>query len=127
MGWQFRDIFGSKKKLGNIPSIVFDRENEDLGLVKPDEVTKTVFTVKNEGSATLEIGTISTSCTCTSAEIGEKSIEPGESTELTVTFDPTVHEEPKDKFKRTVFIETNDPNIPEAEVFIWVDIDESQK
>lgn len=96
-------------------------------MVSPTEVTKTVFTVKNEGEATLEIGTISTSCTCTSAEVEENNIEPGESTTLTVTFDPTVHEEPKDKFKRTVFIETNDPNTPEAEIFIWVDIDESQK
>lgn len=96
-------------------------------MVSPNEVTKTVFTVKNEGEAVLEIGTISTSCTCTKAEMGNKSIKPGETTELKVTFDPTVHEEPKDKFKRTVFMETNDPSTPEAEVEIWVDIDESQK
>ncbi|MDP2691271.1 MAG: DUF1573 domain-containing protein [bacterium] len=106
--------------------ILFDRETEDLGIVGLTEIKKTVFTISNVGTEPLIIGTISTSCSCTSAEIASKSIEPGSSTTLTVTFDPTVHEEPKERFKRTVFLETNDPGTPEAEVTIWVDIDEGE-
>lgn len=106
--------------------IVFDRESEDLGLIGSKEIKVTTFTVSNKGAKVLTIGNISTSCACTSAEIGSKSIEPGMSTILTVTFDPMVHAEPEDKFKRTVFLETNDPSKPEAEVSIYVDIDEDK-
>ncbi|MDP4007622.1 MAG: DUF1573 domain-containing protein [Candidatus Peregrinibacteria bacterium] len=122
------DATTEQKKNSNLEGakITFDRDSEDMGIVSPKAVTKTIFIVKNEGTKTLEIGTISTSCGCTSAEIANKSIEPGKSTEMVVTFDPTVHEEPKDKFKRTVFLETNDPNMPEASVNISVDIDESK-
>ena len=45
---------------------------------------------------------------------------------LTVVFDPDFHEEPVDVFKRTVFIPTNDPNTPEAEVSVQVDIAEGE-
>ncbi|MBT6068636.1 DUF1573 domain-containing protein [Candidatus Peregrinibacteria bacterium] len=105
--------------------ISFDRTEEEFGVIGPEEIKTTIFLVKNNGTDTLEIGNITTSCACTDAEIASKAIEPGDEVELVVTFDPTVHEEPEDRFKRTVFLETNDPDMPEAEVEIWVDIDES--
>lgn len=106
--------------------ISFDRYSEDFGLIAPTEKKETVFTITNSGTDDLIIGNIVTSCTCTSAEIESKTIAPGDSTRLTVFFDPNVHEEPKDRFKRTIFLETNDPNMLEAEVTIWVDIDEEE-
>ncbi len=112
--------------LASAPHISFDRPEQDLGMVSSTEKTKTTFTVSNTGTEDLKISLITTSCGCTSAEIGSKIIAPGQSTTLTVQFDPTVHQEPKDKFKRTVFLETNDPSKPEAEVNIWVDIDEGK-
>lgn len=104
--------------------ISFDKIEEDLGLVSNSEVQETFFVISNVGNETLVIGAISTSCACTSAQIDSESIEPGSSTKLKVVFDPRVHEEPKDKFKRTVFLQTNDISTPEAEVSIWVDIEE---
>ncbi|RMF55126.1 DUF1573 domain-containing protein, partial [Candidatus Woesearchaeota archaeon] len=86
----------------------------------------TTFKVMNTGNSTLEISSISTSCGCTTAEMDELVIEPGESATLTVFFDPDFHEEPKGRFSRTVFLETNDPENPEAEVKIWVDILEGE-
>ena len=82
------------------------------------------FVVKNAGSEILEIGTLTTSCSCTSASISESSIDLGDSAVLTVVFDPDFHEEPTGVFKRTVFIPNNDPGTPEAEVVIQVDIAE---
>lgn len=109
------------------PKITFDRTKHDFGVVPQfGGVVEAIFTVRNEGTETLEIGDITTSCSCTSAQISSASIPVGGEAELTVIFDPNLHEEPIDVFKRTVFIPTNDPNNPEAEVTIQVDIDEGK-
>lgn len=107
----------------NGPQIAFDRVLHDFGIIPQyGGVVETVFIVKNEGTEILTIGDITTSCSCTSAEISSLSLSPDEEAELTVRFDPDFHEEPTDVFRRTVFIPTNDPNIPEAEISIQVDI-----
>lgn len=109
------------------PKIAIDRTLHDFGVIPQfGGTTETTFTVTNEGTETLEIGTLTTSCSCTSATISDTSIEPNGNATLTVVFDPDFHEEPFDVFKRTVFIPTNDPNNPEAEVSVQVDIAEGE-
>ncbi len=111
----------------NGPRIALDRTFHDFGVIPQygGTVTET-FTVANTGKDTLTVGDITTSCSCTSASISKTSIEPNDTAELTVMFDPDFHEEPVDVFKRTVFIPTNDPSTPEAEVTIQVDIAEGE-
>jgi hypothetical protein len=58
--------------------------------------------------------------------VASRSISAGGETTLTVYFDPDLHEEPLEVFKRTVFIPTNDPAKPEVEVVIQVDIQEGK-
>lgn len=109
------------------PKITLDRTLHDFGVIPQyGGTTETTFTVANTGTETLEIGTLTTSCSCTSATISDTSIEPNGNATLTVMFDPDFHEEPFDVFKRTVFIPTNDPNNPEAEVSVQVDIAEGE-
>ena len=109
------------------PKISLSRTLHDFGIIPQYGGTvKTTFTVANTGTENLEIGQITTSCSCTSATIADSIIEPGEDTTLTVVFDPNLHEEPLDVFKRTVFLPTNDPNTPEAEVAVQVDIAEGE-
>lgn len=108
-------------------SISFDKLEYDFGKIPQfGGIVSTKFEVKNKGDSDLEITSISTSCGCASAELDELVIAPGESSILTVTFDPDFHEEPAGRFSRTVFLETNDPTNPEAEVKIWVDILEGE-
>jgi len=107
--------------------VVFDRALHDFGAIPQYGGTvEATFSVKNMGTETLTIGQITTSCSCTSAEVSSSSIEVGDTATLTVVFDPDFHEEPLDVFKRTVFIPTNDPAKPEAEVSITVDIEEGK-
>ena len=109
------------------PQIVFDRTEHDFGVIPQFGGTvEADFIVTNKGTETLQIGDLTTSCSCTSATIVSTSVKPGESTVLTVIFDPDFHEEPVGVFKRTVFIPTNDPLHPEAEISITVDIAEGQ-
>ena len=109
------------------PRIAFDRAFHDFGTIPQyGGAVKTAFTVRNNGTSVLEIGTITTSCSCASASISSASILPGKSAELSVRFDPNFHGEPKGVFKRTVFVSTNDKAMPEAEIVIQVDIDEGK-
>jgi len=109
------------------PRIVLDRTLHDFGEIPQyGGVVETTFTIKNNGKETLIIGELSTSCACTKAEISKTEISTGESAALVVYFDPDLHAEPKDVFKRTVFIPTNDPTMEEAEVVIKVDIIENK-
>ena len=109
------------------PKITVDRTLHKFGVIPQFGGTvETIFIIKNEGSNTLKIGDLTTSCSCTSASISTNKIPVGESAVLTVVFDPDFHEEPLDVFKRTVFIPTNDLANPEVEVAIEVDIDEGK-
>jgi phage shock protein E len=109
------------------PKITLDRDFHDFGVIPQyGGVVVETFVVENEGDKVLEIGTITTSCSCTSASISPDSIAPSSKAVLTVVFDPDFHEEPLDVFKRTVFIPSNDPKTPEAEIVIQVDIAEGE-
>lgn len=109
------------------PELSVDRQLHDFGVVPQyGGKVETTFELKNTGTDVLEIGTITTSCSCTAASVADASLDPNESTTMTVVFDPDLHEEPLDVFKRTIFIPTNDPNQPETEVAIQVDIAEGQ-
>jgi len=111
----------------NAPRITLDRTFHDFGVIPQYGGTvQEIFTVTNTGVETLTIRDITTSCSCTSATISKTLIESEGSAQLTVVFDPDFHEEPLKAFKRTVFILTNDPAIPEAEVVIRVDIAEGE-
>lgn len=111
----------------NGAQISFDRTTHDFGDIPQSQgILETTFEVRNEGESVLEIGELSTSCGCTTAEISNKNIQPGGTATLTVYFDPDFHEEPADKLTRTVFIPTNDSSNPEAEVKIMVDILEGE-
>jgi len=112
---------------GKGSKISFDKDFYDLGEVRQfGGVVSTSFTVYNNGDEDLVIKSLSTSCGCTSADIGDKVIKPGSSTTLNVHFDPNFHKEPNGIFKRTVFLETNDPANPEAEVRIQIEVLEGQ-
>lgn len=107
--------------------IAFDRTEHDFGDVPQSRgIIETTFEVRNSGDSVLEIGELSTSCGCTTADISSTSIQPNRTATLTVYFDPDFHEEPTDKLTRTVFVPTNDPSQPEAEVKIMVDILEGE-
>jgi rhodanese-related sulfurtransferase len=109
------------------PKITVDRTLHKFGVIPQfGGKVEATFTIKNEGTETLKIGDITTSCSCTSASISSSAISTGGEAELTVVFDPDFHEEPVDVFKRTIFIPTNDLNNPEMEVSIEVDIDEGK-
>ncbi|MDH5442367.1 MAG: DUF1573 domain-containing protein [Candidatus Nomurabacteria bacterium] len=129
IGEYIEKITEEKTEASNVNSAEIYIENSfyDFGTIpKSGGTVKKEFAIQNTGTETLEIGTITTSCGCTSAAISSTSIDSGKTAVLTVVFDPDFHAEPQGIFKRTVFIPTNDPNQPEAEITIQVNIDEEK-
>ena len=74
-----------------------------------------VLTVENRGRDTLNIENVRTSCGCTVAKLSSNHIPPGESEKLSVTFESR---EAQGKFKREVYVNSNDASHPEMDITI---------
>ena len=68
-------------------TIVFDQNIHDLGTIQVSEKVYTiVFPFKNAGLLPLQIQVVSTPCVCTTASWPKEEIAPGETGELTITY-----------------------------------------
>ncbi len=109
------------------PKIKVTPERYDFGKIPPKKISHT-FPVENVGGSTLEIFKVSTSCGCTTASIDHRMIEPGESAKMVVNFDPTLHrssqKEEVGQRKRTIYIRSNDPEMPEKTIVITATVAE---
>lgn len=110
------------------PYLVVSPKEYDFGKVLQSQNPVSVyFDVLNKGSRTAIISGTPTSCGCTSAEISQKEIKPGETAKLKVVFDPNFHEEPEGKFFRSVSIKYNASTGEEItakipEVKVWMEV-----
>lgn len=117
------DSDSHRESEGEVPAAETHQDEFDFGKIrKADGVKSTTFEIENHGKGMLEIGEISTSCACTSAEVDKKELGFNDHATLTVYFDPNVHEEPEGRFNRTVYVKTNDPEVPELEFNIYIEI-----
>ena len=94
----------------------------DFGTISNAEPVSQVFRVRNVGQGELKIAGVSTSCGCTTAEIGSYSLSPGDETDLTVTYNPQAHDGARGEFMRLVNVRSNDPDTPEASLTIRVTV-----
>lgn len=88
----------------------------DFGTIPsgPGNVSQ-VFHIQNTGNQPLEISSVVTSCGCTQGLLSSSVIPPGTRAELTAIFDPDFHDT-TGPVKRVIWLETNDPDQPVAEV-----------
>lgn len=68
------------------PKFEFDKEIFDFGVVEEGETVKTTFKFKNTGKTPLIITDASATCGCTVPEYPKTPIKPGESGEISVSF-----------------------------------------
>lgn len=116
----------------------------NFGTIGLDKVSHP-FVVKNVGKGPLTIERVSTSCGCTSAQLkkgnetsvrfgmdhgnlprANMTLEPGEETEVIVTYDPLAHglNRAAGYFNRVVYIKTSNPN-KEHELTVKMIVDPS--
>ncbi len=93
------------------PMIAVEMPLHDFGTVTQGEKVDHLFTVKNRGDKPLTINQIRSSCGCTAATLSTKTILPGSSGEVRVTFDSSNF---TDQVTKTVQLDSNDPRNPSA-------------
>lgn len=114
---------------GQVPVAVLDRTELDWGVIPRSPAVTEDFVLSNTGSAPLEVKLVTTSCSCTTAELmsGGKvlsvpvSIEPSKSVTVRVVFDPDAHDS-RGLTRRAVRIETNDPVNPFLIINLLADV-----
>ncbi|EKE13396.1 MAG: rhodanese protein [uncultured bacterium] len=99
-------------------------QNRNLGRVIYGDIPTTTFTLTNFGPLPLKITRVSTSCGCTKAEVDKKELGAYEATEIRVSFNPAVHGDATDVggITRTIYIQTDNPNIPRLTNTITADV-----
>lgn len=108
------------------PVVEISSPNHDFGEVIYGDVVSHTFVIQNNGDEPLEILKLSTSCGCTKASVAEadKIIQPGDSIDMLVTFDPAVHKDDSDlgELTRIIYIVTNDLKNSETEAVITANV-----
>ncbi len=101
------------------PRMVVDALNHDFGRVTQGDKVSHRFKISNEGDAPLNIIRMNSSCGCTSTLLGQAHLEPGEATELEVTFNAAGLRGPAHK---SVQVVSDDPVNPDRILTFQADV-----
>lgn len=89
-------------------SLALEANEIDFGRFGIDEAQMRKVQVTNTGSELLVINDVTTSCGCTEVEFSREPVRPGQSTELTVRYNP----DEKGFFSKTISIYSNAGSTP---------------
>ncbi|MFH1143747.1 MAG: DUF1573 domain-containing protein [Candidatus Eisenbacteria bacterium] len=93
------------------PAISIKPASHDFGTVPQGGIFTTEVTIRNEGTAVLNIFDVASDCGCTAAQLPDTVLVPGEETQLIVTFASHAF---SGRVLKHIFIETNDPGMPRS-------------
>ena len=94
----------AKKETPKIAEIKFENERIDIGVIDGKSNANIDFKFSNTGNIPLTIIEAKGNCHCVQAKAPEKAIEPGDSSVISVSFDP---EGVSTLFQRTVMVRSN--------------------
>lgn len=87
------------------PVITFEKMSHDFGKInEADGRVTTIFTFKNEGMAPLVLSNVRASCGCTTPTWTKTPVEPGQTGDITVTYNPNGR---PGRFQKTITVTSN--------------------
>jgi hypothetical protein len=101
------------------PVIACSQTHHDFGKINHDEKISFRFTAKNAGSANLHITGLYPSCGCTTSQLAKPLLEPNETTQIEITFDPRDY---RGHVSKGLQVASNDPSTPLASLSFEADI-----
>ncbi len=104
------------------PDIAVPETYYDFGRIGAKDVATRTFLVRNTGEAPLTISHAYTTCGCTVADISADVIPPGKAVTVELRFDAGFHDSAGQTVRRGVILESNDPDQPQAEIWIQADV-----
>ncbi|HVX49056.1 MAG TPA: DUF1573 domain-containing protein [Chitinophagaceae bacterium] len=75
----------------NYSTIAWLDSTQDFGAVKEGDTVKLSYNFKNTGTTPLYLCKVQTSCGCTVVNFPAKALQPGDKSQLTVTFNTRFH------------------------------------
>ncbi|MEB2778078.1 DUF1573 domain-containing protein [Algoriphagus sp. D3-2-R+10] len=99
----------SKDNLNLVPQLVVDPREIDLRTIKSGAIQVENVVLSNRGKQVLDIKKVQGNCECLKLELPKTSLDPGESIQLKVVFDPKGR---KGIDQRNIYIFSNDPVNP---------------
>lgn len=115
----------TKEELDNAPRITFEKKSHDFGNIREGQLVKTDFIFTNTGRSPLNIRETKANCGCTVSSPDKSTLEPGESSKITVTFNSNGR---RGKQQKSITIFSNDPTSPTQQLTITaiVNVPESE-
>uniref|UniRef100_UPI0040484406 DUF1573 domain-containing protein n=1 Tax=Algoriphagus sp. TaxID=1872435 RepID=UPI0040484406 len=98
-----------REELDLVPQLLLDEKIVDLGEISSKEVQRKSVTLTNLGKEKLEFRKLQGNCACLLLELPVNELYPGETTALTLVFDPQGR---KGIDQRNIYLFTNDPVNP---------------
>ena len=99
----------SEADLKKAPVLDIDQTTYDFGKLKANAVANKNFVFTNNGASVLHIRDIQSNCTCVTASAEKKSLKPGESTSVQVSFST---EGRRANQPKVITVYSNDPRNP---------------
>lgn len=99
----------AKNKLSLVPQLALEPKEIDLKTIKSTAIQIEHVVLSNRGKQVLEIKKIQGNCECLKLELPKTTLDPGESIQLKVVFDPKGR---KGIDQRNIYIFSNDPVNP---------------
>ena len=101
------------------PYIVFSKLEHDFGVIKQEQIVKTIISFENKGDAVLIIKNVEASCGCTGTKVDKMKLAPGEKGNLEVNFNSGHY---NGRVSRSIVIHTNDPANPTIMLKIFANV-----
>lgn len=96
-------------ELAKAPQLTFDSHTVDFGNIKGNTTTEKSIVVTNTGRKELELKSIQPNCSCATATASKKSLKPGETATITISFNPADRTGTQNK---AISFYSNDPKNP---------------
>ena len=103
------------KTTSKSPTIVCDDREHDFGMIDPHTTVKHTFKIENRGTSPLQLIAGDTSCKCTLSDLGTQWVAPGESTDVTLSFNSG---STREAYRQYAVVFTNDPQRPEFQLTV---------
>jgi len=94
------------------PKLVVDRTLYDFGTAMDGVVVQFYVVLTNAGDATLQISGVSYNCSCMGYQLPKRTLAPGESTTMTVTFRTAGYSRYPQPVSQVLTVSSNDPANP---------------
>ena len=107
---------------GPQPNVEVQESFHDFGRIGAKDVVMRTFLVRNTGDAPLTISKAYTTCGCTTADISATVIPPGGAATIKLIFDAGFHDSAGQTVRRGVILENNDPDQPQAEMWVQAEV-----